>query len=106
MKKIKIIVVGIAVLVIILTYTTGASAATRDGRDPVPARYKNLFVFKAERNFVGAKVEVFSANGTVVTTQTLQKRKMIIDFCDVKSGSYTIRVSKGDHVQEFQYEKK
>jgi|SRR6187399_2351719 hypothetical protein len=106
MKKIKLIVVGLAVLVIILTYTSRASAAIHDGLSTVPAKYKNLFVFKADRKYVGAKVEVLTSTGAVVTTQTLEKRKMIIDFCDVKSGSYTIRVSKGHNVQEFQYDKK
>src|SRR5262245_19460127 len=95
MKKLKLIVIGAAVLVIILTYSMGASAATREGSDPISVEDKNLFVFKAERKFVGAKVEVLSSSGAVVTTQTLQKRKMIIDFCDVKNDSYTIRLSKG-----------
>jgi len=105
MKEIKILVIGVAVLVIILTHSISSSAATREGQLPVTGKYKNLFVFKADRNLVGAKVEVLYSNGDVVTTQTLQKRKMIIDFCDVRHGSYTIRISKGDRIKEFQYNK-
>jgi hypothetical protein len=105
MKKIKITLIGVAVLVIILTHSISGSAATREGELPVTGKYKNLFVFKADRNFVGGKVEVLYSNGDVVTAQTLQKRKMIIDFGDVKHGSYTIRISKGDRVKEFQYNK-
>lgn len=70
------------------------------------SRHKNLFVIRTEKKFVGAKVEVLYSNGEVVTIQTLKKRKMIIDFCDVKDGAYTIRLSKGLDVQEFTYEKK
>jgi len=44
-------------------------------------------------------------SGDVVTTQTLFKRKMIIDFCEMKRGAYTIRISKGARTQEYQYHK-
>jgi hypothetical protein len=71
-----------------------------------PGKNKSLFVVKTARKFVGAKVEILSSTGSVVTSQTLQKRKMIIDFGDVKFGSYTIRISKGDQVKEFQYNKR
>jgi hypothetical protein len=70
------------------------------------SKLKNLFVFKTEKKLVGAKVEVLSENGQVVTSQVLQKRKMIIDFCDVRYGTYTIRVTKGEDVKEYQYTKK
>jgi hypothetical protein len=74
--------------------------------DVVNTKYKNLFVFKAERKLIGAKVEVYSMNGDLVTTQRLHRRKMIIDFCDVKFGEYTIRITKGNQKQEFHYVKK
>lgn len=74
--------------------------------DIVNTKYKNLFVFRAERKFIGAKVEVYSMNGDLVTAQRLHRRKMIIDFCDVKFGEYTIRITKGDERQEFHYVKK
>lgn len=101
MKTTKIFCIVLALVVMI--QPLAASAKSRD-LAPAPSKYKNLFVFKTDRKFLGATVEVLSAAGTVVTTQTLQKRKMIIDFCDVKKGLYTIRVKKGDRVQEFQFE--
>ncbi|MFN3839091.1 MAG: hypothetical protein ACK4RF_00155 [Cyclobacteriaceae bacterium] len=74
--------------------------------DIVNTKYKNLFVFRAERKLIGAKVEVYSMNGDLVTAQRLHRRKMIIDFCDVKFGEYTIRITKGEEKQEFYYVKK
>ncbi|QOI96481.1 MAG: hypothetical protein HRU69_02820 [Flammeovirgaceae bacterium] len=74
--------------------------------DIVNTKYKNLFVFKAERKLIGARVEVYSMNGDLVTAQRLHRRKMIIDFCDVKFGEYTIRITKGNEKQEFHYVKK
>ncbi|HPM28929.1 MAG TPA: hypothetical protein PLJ60_01230 [Chryseolinea sp.] len=72
----------------------------------VSSKYKNLFVFKAKKKFSGATVEIFSSNGEMVTSQQLQKRKMIINFCDVRYDTYTIRIAKGNETQEFQYVKK
>lgn len=71
----------------------------------VAGKRKDLFMIKADRRLVGARVEVFYANGDVVTRQTLEKRKMIIDFSDVKPGAYLIRVSKEHRVTEFEYNK-
>jgi len=47
----KILLIGVAVLM--LTQPLSA-AARRDGVIPVPAKYKNLFVYKADRKFIGA----------------------------------------------------
>lgn len=99
-SKIFLICVVVTMLIQLL-----ASTAKGDSLFRTPAKYKNLFVFRADRKLQGAKVEVYS-NGDMVTTQTMQKRKLIIDFCDVKEGVYTIRVSKGDRIQEFYYNKK
>ena len=67
---------------------------------------KGVFVVKTEKRLIGAKIEVFSEKGELITAQTMQKRKMIIDFGDTRNGSYTIKVTKGDVVEEFQYVKK
>ncbi len=72
----------------------------------VSSKYKNLFVFKAKKKFTGATVEIYSSNGEMVTSQHLKKRKMIINFSDVRYDTYTIRIAKGNNKQEFQYVKK
>ena len=53
-----------------------------------------------------ATVEVHSAAGDLVTSQKLTSKKMIIDFKNVKFGTYTIQVKKNGAVQEFNYDKK
>ena len=67
---------------------------------------KNVFVFKAEKHFVGATVEVYASNGELLTSQSLVKRKMIIDFGTALQDTYTIRVVKGAETREYQYVKK
>ncbi|SKC72113.1 T9SS type A sorting domain-containing protein [Ohtaekwangia koreensis] len=80
------------------------SSAIADDIIPAPVyKQRELFVIKAQKKFKGAKVEVFQANGELMTSQNLQKRKMIIDFGSVQQGTYVIRLTKGDDVQEFQY---
>ena len=74
--------------------------------DLLSSKHKNLFIFKVDRKFKGANVEVSYANGEVITNLKMEKRKLIIDFCDVKFGSYVIKVKKGNNVEEFQYIKK
>lgn len=97
----KAVMIGLVILIV-------AQPILARSKDPKaePSRHKNLFAFKADRKFVGAQVEVLYADGEVLTSQTLKKRKMLIDFSDVKLGSYTIRVKKGDEVQEFTFERK
>ena len=102
MKALKLSIVAL----IFFSSTVAVAGTGNDEINVVSSKYKNLFVFKTERKLVGAKVEVLSENGDVVTTNVLQKRKMIIDFCDVKFGTYTIRVSKGNKVKEYHYVKK
>ncbi len=72
----------------------------------VDAKSENIFVFKGNRKLIGATVEVFYADGTLLTKQILRKRRMIIDFCEVRSGDYTILISKGDKKKEYQYTKR
>jgi len=72
----------------------------------VTTQYPNLFVFKVDREFKGATIEVYYSNGDLVYTKSLAKRKMIINFCDLKAGTYKIKITKDHHTEEFQYIKK
>lgn len=92
-------------ILILLLITSATFAGSIDGAKSDNPR-KNLFVYRAEKKFQGAKVEILGVNGRVLAQQHLRSRKVIIDFRDVKFGTYTIRVSKGDHKQEFTYTKK
>ncbi|MFN5432140.1 MAG: T9SS type A sorting domain-containing protein [Cyclobacteriaceae bacterium] len=66
---------------------------------------EDLLVLRATRKFKGAEIEVFSSSGYLVTSGKLNKRKMIIDFKNVRSGSYLIRVKKGNTKKEFSFRK-
>ena len=99
---IKVLVAGS----LLLSSTVITLAATTDETTTTSTRHKNLFKVKAQKKFSGATVEVFVGNGDLLTAQSLQKRKVIIDFGDAKGGTYTIRLTKGNATKEFQYVKK
>ncbi|MCI0750871.1 MAG: hypothetical protein L0Y35_03460 [Flammeovirgaceae bacterium] len=96
---VKISIIGLGLLAAIATQAKVFEATT----EVVPSKYKNLMVLKTDKKLVGAKVEVLYSNGDVVTTQRLRKRKLIIDFCDVKAGNYIVRLTKGDEKEEYLY---
>jgi cell division protein FtsB len=94
------------VLILFISGISGISSfAGTDPNDIKEVKEKNLFVLKANKKLLGANIEVLHSNGEVVTAQILTKRKMIIDFSDVKKGEYTIRITKGKQQEEFQYSK-
>lgn len=66
-------------------------------------KQSNLFLVKAGKQWKGAEVEVMSENGEIVMRQKLGKNRFSIDFKNVKSGTYTIKISKGEKAKEFKF---
>jgi hypothetical protein len=98
-------IIFLAALTVLLSMA--AMAGSPDVKTKVGhGKDKGLFVFKADRKLVGAKVEVLQSNGSMIAEQILQRRKLVIDFNDMKNGSYTIRVVKGTQTKEFSYTKR
>src|SRR5689334_6376123 len=93
-------------LVLAMTSSFATEVTRGESGSTASSRNKNLFVFKAKKKFVGATVEIYTSNGEMITSQHLQKRRMIISFSDVQYDTYTIRIAKGNNAKEFQYIKK
>jgi hypothetical protein len=84
-----------------------ATPVPKDGGiELVSSKHKNLFIFKADRKLIGADIKILDETSEVITQLKLKKKKLVIDFCEVKHGSYFIMVSKGETIQEFHFEKK
>lgn len=94
------------VALLVMSIASVTLAAPVEAVSVTPFKYKHLFVVKVDKKYKGATVEVYYSNGDLVTTQKLERRKMVINFCDTKFGEYTIRVVKGDKKQEFYYVKR
>ncbi|SRR5258706_6905711 len=99
--------VSIAIAFSLSLFTTSvvvfATSASENSTRVFNTKQKNSFVFKGNKSWQGAKVEVFRANGECVTLQRLTRRKMVISFLDKKPGTYTIAVTKNGHREEFKY---
>jgi hypothetical protein len=93
------------VVAFVFLFTDSKASQPEDDNHTGNGKNKSLFVVRAKKKFVGATVEVYSSQGRLVTTQNLHKRKMIIDFADVKKDTYTIRIVKGDSSKEFHFVK-
>ena len=96
----------LAVVVAMMIITTGKAAKPEDAIIIGQTKNKSLFVYKTQRKFVGAMVEVYTSNGDLLTAQNLQKRKLIIDFGTAVKDTYIIRVVKGSDIREFQFTKR
>lgn len=95
----------------VLVFLLGCSAFAfalplKEAVNVTEVKSANVFAYKGSRKMIGATVEVFTSEGVLVTKQVLRKRRMHIDFGQVKSGEYTIRISKGEKRKEYQFIKK
>jgi hypothetical protein len=98
---------SVALFLVLSAFASFATAVEpKASVQPLDSRHGNLFVFKVKRAFKGATVEIYYSNGDLVASKTMSKRRMIINFCDVVSGNYTIRVKKDNKVEEFKYYRK
>lgn len=50
--------------------------------------------FKVDKELVGATINLLYSNGDVVAKEVLLKKRMVIDFCKVKTGDYTVFIEK------------
>ena len=80
-----------------------AASPKNEGVSAVKSKHNSLLVLKTDKQFLGATVEIVSSKGTVITSHTLEKKKLFIDFKGVAQGSYTVRITKGDQVKEINY---
>lgn len=106
--KIFLLIVLLSVLVS-AAFAAPATLVKKD-KDTVTVastHYRDLLILKADKEFMGATVQVYDASGTVVATSYIHKKKMIIDFYDIPYGSYTIEVIKNKQtIMTFSHVKK
>ncbi|MCB0487028.1 MAG: hypothetical protein KDC99_01050 [Cyclobacteriaceae bacterium] len=96
----------LTVSLVLISATLMAAPAHSDSVSVVETNKKTLFVFKINDDMKGGEVTVIHSSGEVVTSMEMNKKKIVIDFCDVKFGTYTIKVMKnGKEVESFTYNK-
>ena len=65
-----------------------------------------LIMLRIEKDQIGSEVMVFHSSGDLVMTKTVKRKKMVIDFSEVKYGSYTVILMKdGIEIESFVFNK-
>ena len=97
----RLILLLLILLLLALVSLSHAIAAPMAIRGPVETvilvtttAHKNILVFKVNKKFIGAHMEVLSVNGDCITCQKLIRRKTIINLGDALPGTYIIRIQK------------
>lgn len=92
-------------VLIALFFLTGLSgmAATPHEDVEVLSVEREVFYFKVDKAWIGADLEVIRWDGELMGSQTLLKRRALIDFYFLDPGEYVIVLRKGDREKEFQY---
>lgn len=83
-----------------------ANATPVEGWEIVHSRKKETFAFNTGRDMKGAELKVLYSNGDVLVSERMRRRRMVIDFAEVKKGTYTILLMKNGMTKTFQYEKR
>ena len=55
-----------------------------------------VFYFKIDKGWIGGEVEVLDSAAQHISSQILDKKKIMIDFFDLAPGTYTIVLKKAD----------
>jgi hypothetical protein len=91
-------------LVLIVSSTFAGYGSGKQSVEIISTK-RDIFYFKVSHEFSGATVEVLTADGSILMTDTVQHTKSLIDFYFEQPGLYTIRMTKGEQQLVFTYEK-
>lgn len=99
----------ILILIALVMLAIAVFAQSSEGSYPevkVLSQKRDAFYFKVSRDLLGSEVEVIHDNGKVVAKERMKGRKMLVDFLDMESGTYLIRITQGRYVKTFTHEKR
>ncbi|HEX6223057.1 MAG TPA: hypothetical protein VFZ52_01520 [Chryseolinea sp.] len=75
-------------------------------KKPVQAVWRmDIYYFKVAKEFLGANMEIYSADGVKLLSQKVERRKVLVDFYYEDPGRYIIHFVKGDAMHEFSFVK-
>lgn len=108
---VKVFLLVVVMLMLVSAVFAASGDQPKNDKDTVsvtvePTPYKNLLMVKANKNYLGALVKVQDSTGTVIALSHIYKKKMILDFYDIPSGTYSIYVVKNNKTFRFNYTKK
>ena len=91
-------------IVTMLTASVSLAKSNDDGSDVKIITVKSHSVyFKVKRAFVGGTVEIYDANQNLLESEGLPHTHTMVFFDNKPSGTYFIKVKKGNKTVEFGY---
>jgi hypothetical protein len=71
----------------------------------VVSRTLDVLYFKVSTDMIGANMEVYDETGKMILSEKVTDKKVLLDFFAEPSGTYTIRVRKGNNDEQITYTK-
>jgi hypothetical protein len=79
------------------------ASATHHNPVSILSTNSSLVYLKFHKSMLGGIIEIRDEKDSVVMTEVISSKKMIIDFYYKNAGKYHIKIHKGDVVQSFSY---
>jgi hypothetical protein len=95
----------LTLILLLLTASAASYARCKNAPVSVISTKRDVFYFKVNKVLVGSTLEVYSSTGEMIFTAKVCHRKAIVDFYLENAGTYSIKLKKGDKVEEFTYVK-
>ena len=93
-------------LLMTLTFSVASPAHPDSLVEVIKTNDKNLLVLELDKKFMGAYVEVVSANGECMIFQKARGRRMNIVLSHADPGTYTVNIEMNGAIEKFQFVKK
>ena len=90
---------------LVLMMSASAFANKPGAHVKVVSKTMDVVYFKVSCDMIGASMEVYDANGTMIHTEKVTDKKVIVDFYAEPSGVYTIHVQKNGNDESIVYTK-
>lgn len=95
----------------VLTFLLLISASAFSEKAPhspvrVLSTKSDIFYFKVDKDLIDATIEVYNEKGEKLISDSVKRRKTIIDFYNEEAGHFTIKIVKGNMEEQFDYVKK
>ena len=104
MKTLKVLLV--AILVSISTNMFANVIPSDSIKHETHSSQSELIMLRIEKDQLGSKLMVFHSSGDLVMSKTVKRKKLVIDFSEVKYGKYTVVLMKdGLELESFIFNK-
>jgi hypothetical protein len=92
-------------IVITMVMLAGLQVVAKAGENPVSilSTSSSMLYLKFDKSMFGGIIEIRNEEDSVVVSEHINSKKMIVDFFERKSGKYFVKIYKGDLVECFSY---